>query len=125
MVAGRADEIAMARIFFHATIVAVLILAGCSSTHRVDASADLSAPIFPATRPAVLQITPAGTYLWNSQPVSFEEIQARFATGAKLSPQPEVRITPDPHAPYKSVARVMSLAQHAGMTKLGIIGGTQ
>ncbi len=66
-----------------------------------------------------------GTYYWNNEVVSAHEMESRFKVEAQREKQAEVHIQPHKLAKYKWVARVMASAQRNGMTKLGVIGGTQ
>jgi len=66
-----------------------------------------------------------GTYYWNGEAISRQEMENRFTVEARRAKQAEVHIQPHKLARYKWVAAVMASAQRIGMTKLGVIGGTQ
>jgi len=62
-----------------------------------------------------------GAMFWNGEQVSFVDLPARFAAEAKKQPQPEVHIRADRLAHYEGVAKVMSAAAKAGLTRIGFI----
>lgn len=61
---------------------------------------------------------------WNGVEVTREEFTRRLAIEAKKAPQPVVELDTDPKASYAEVVAVMKELQGAGMTKLGILGGS-
>jgi biopolymer transport protein ExbD len=66
-----------------------------------------------------------GTVMWNDQPVSDAELQAKIAEAAKVDPQPELHLRADRKIAYERVADVMSAAQSGGLTKLGFVTDPQ
>lgn len=68
-----------------------------------------------------LAIQADGTVMWNDQPVSTAELDAKIAEAAKVDPQPELHIRADHKIAYENVAQVMSAAQAGGLTKLGFV----
>lgn len=62
-----------------------------------------------------------GAMFWNGEQVSFVDLPARFAAEAKKQPQPEVHIRADRLAHYEGVAKVMSAAAKAGLTRIGFV----
>lgn len=68
-----------------------------------------------------LAIDPSGALFWNEQPITEEELPARFAGEAGADPQPEVRIRADVETRYGLLARIMGAARQAGMKRLGFV----
>lgn len=66
-----------------------------------------------------------GTFYWNGTQVDHNQLEQNLMIEARRSPQAEVHIEPHPLAKYGYVASVMASAQRLGMTKLGVLGGTQ
>ncbi|MGA7178836.1 MAG: biopolymer transporter ExbD [Thiobacillaceae bacterium] len=62
-----------------------------------------------------------GDLFWNGEKVALDQLAPRFAAAAKMHPQPELHIRADGHAEYESVAKVMSLAATAGLTRIGFV----
>ena len=75
------------------------------------------------TRPEHIEfgIRQDGSLFWNGEKVSFDQLGSRFAAAAKSQPPPELHIRADRHAEYDSVAKVMSLAASAGLTRIGFV----
>ena len=48
-------------------------------------------------------------------------LKARLAQAAEAQPQPELHLFADKNVRYESVAKVLSQAQTAGITKLGFV----
>jgi biopolymer transport protein ExbD len=66
-----------------------------------------------------------GTVYWNGSVVDRTTMEQQMVIEARRDPQPEIHIEPHRLAKYKNVAMVMASAQRLGLTKLGVIGGTQ
>jgi len=62
-----------------------------------------------------------GEFLWNGETVMPELLMPRFMQSAENSPHTELHIRADRMAHYEHVARVMSMAAKAGLTKIGFI----
>ena len=75
------------------------------------------------TRPEHIEfgIRENGDLFWNGEKVTLDQLPARFAAAAKTLPQPELHIRADRHAEYEPVAKVMSLAAQAGLTRIGFV----
>ena len=61
-----------------------------------------------------------GVVLWNGVPVEMGELERYFAAEAGKAEQPDVQISPDKRARYDTVARVLAIAQRAGMKRIGV-----
>jgi biopolymer transport protein ExbD len=66
-----------------------------------------------------------GELFWNGEKVTLGQLAPRFTASAKLDPQPELHIRADRHAEYDNVAKVMSLAASAGLTRIGFVTDPQ
>ena len=76
-----------------------------------------------ATRPDTvkLAIEADGTLRWNDERIDDAQLTLRLQEGAKKQPQPELHLLADKGTRYEAIARVMSAAQAAGITKLGFV----
>lgn len=68
-----------------------------------------------------LAIRVDGELFWNGEPVLLEQLTLRFSAKVAQEPTTELHIRADKLAHYEHVARVMSIAAKAGMTKIGFI----
>jgi len=68
-----------------------------------------------------LSIDAEGKVFLDTDPISDQQLRARFSTAAKASPVPEVHVRADKATRYERVAFVMSAAQQAGLTKIGFV----
>jgi biopolymer transport protein ExbD len=68
-----------------------------------------------------LAIKANGEVYWNGQRIDEAQIASRMAASARLDPQPEIHLRADRTTPYQEVARVMSAAAKAGLTKIGFV----
>ncbi|HNL14908.1 MAG TPA: biopolymer transporter ExbD [Rhodocyclaceae bacterium] len=62
-----------------------------------------------------------GSLFWSGEPVTTDQLPARFAQEAQKQPQPELHIRADRHVHYEKVAQVMALAAKAGLTRIGFV----
>lgn len=62
-----------------------------------------------------------GSYQWNSQRVSVDELGEHLKRIAEIQPQPQLHISADKDVRYEFVVHAMSLAQQAGLTKIGFV----
>jgi biopolymer transport protein ExbD len=92
-------------------------------THSVNLDLPRASSTPVQTKPETIQlaVTSGGGVIWNQDPVSFAELEARLQAASLRKPQPEVHIRGDRSVAYEYVAQVMSAAQRAGMTKLGFV----
>jgi len=93
-------------------------------THRVkidlpQPSKDQTPPPTEPPEPIVLSVRTGGSYYWNDQAVSEEQLQQMLAVTSKKNPQPELQIQADKTAKYQFVATVLTDAKNAGMEKIG------
>ncbi len=62
-----------------------------------------------------------GRLYWNGEKIEETSLPQRFEQEAKKQPQPELHIRADRLAHYEFVARVMSAAAKAGLTRIGFV----
>ena len=82
----------------------------------------------PLTPPEIVRIdvTPAGAFLWNGQPLAGRaELEARLQTAAAGPQQPEIHLRPHRRAKYDQVAAALASAQRLGLSKIGLVGSEQ
>jgi len=77
------------------------------------------APEKPAT--IALSINGAGKIFWNNDPIEQQGLDAKLATAAQKSPQPELQLRADKETRYEIIAQVMAAAQSNGLTKIGFV----
>ena len=62
-----------------------------------------------------------GKISWNDKLVDDTRLQAVMAEAAGKQPQPSVHIRADRATTYQRLAKIMSMAKKAGLTKLGFV----
>lgn len=93
---------------------------------RIDMPAASLAP--PPTEPEVveLDVTSAGTFVWNGTVLAGREaLEARLRDAAAQPAQPEIHLRPQGAAKYEVVAAALSAAQRLGLQKIGLVGSEQ
>ena len=63
-----------------------------------------------------------GQFFWGEEAVSAEQLLERLRAAAARDPDTEVHVRADESASYGQVARLMAMAQQAGLTRLGFVG---
>ncbi len=83
----------------------------------------------PPVQPELVQIdiTPAGTFVWNGEALAGRaELDTRLQQAALAQPeQPEIHLRPNRLAKYDTVAAALASAQRLGLTKIGLVGSEQ
>jgi len=72
-----------------------------------------------------LEIDFTNQIYWNRQPVTLDQVKVYFRQASRMSPEPELRVRPDPQAKFATVDELLAAAQTAGVTKMGFIGNEQ
>jgi biopolymer transport protein ExbD len=73
-----------------------------------------------------LQVAADGRYFWNGEALAGRAaLDARLATAAAASPQPEIHLRPERGVRYDAVAAAMASAQRLGLTRIGLVGSEQ
>ena len=69
-----------------------------------------------------LDIDADGTVVWDGTAVaSIEQLDGYFRAEAMKTPQPEIHLRPDRRVKYDVVARVLALAQHDRIRRIGFV----
>ncbi|HEX7683465.1 MAG TPA: biopolymer transporter ExbD [Trinickia sp.] len=68
-----------------------------------------------------VEIDATGQIRWDGRPLSDAAIAAALSGAAKQVPQPEIRLVADRMTRYERVAKVLSAANRAGLTKVGFV----
>ncbi len=68
-----------------------------------------------------LSVSSDGKIHWNESVVGDAALEARFRAAAAKQPQPEIQIRGDRKVDYEHVVKAMSMAQRAGILKLGFV----
>ena len=76
-----------------------------------------------AARPDAIKLSlnGAGQFFWNSEAIAERELARRLGAAAKRQPQPELHLYADRATRYEQLARVLSAAQQAGITRMGFV----
>ena len=97
-------------------------------THAVKMNMPIGPSAPPPKPPEIVRIDVDfdGTIGWNGTIVADRnELEAKLATVAAQSDQPEVHLRPNKLVTYKVVAMILASAQRLGVTKIGIVGNAQ
>jgi biopolymer transport protein ExbD len=68
-----------------------------------------------------LSIDAAGQVSWNTERIDFTQLEARIASAAQRTPQPELHLRAERTTQYEKVAQVMAAAQAGGLSKIGFV----
>ena len=105
-------------------LLVTLIVSLPIMTHAVklDLPQSISSP--PPVPPEVitLDIDFDGTLVWNNEIVAgLPQLDRYLQSAAAQNPQPEIHLHPDGHVKYDLVAKVLALAQHERLQKIGFV----
>jgi biopolymer transport protein TolR len=104
-------------------LVVILILTApllASSLHLELPRSDVAQPV-QAMRSVLLAVDAGGQIFLNDQAVSEAEAARELIIQAEKDPQTEVQLRADVKVPYGRVIAVLSLAQKAGLSRVGFI----
>lgn len=105
-------------------LIIMLIITIPAQLHAVNLDMPSAAPSTPK-EPVVIRIdiNAQSQWLWNGQAVgSREALQAQLNQAAGMQPQPELHIRSHGQARYEATVTVLTAAQRAGLSKVGIVG---
>jgi biopolymer transport protein ExbD len=104
-------------------LLIIFIITLPSQTHAIKIDNPLPRPEVLRTPPEVidLQIDFDGRLLWNKTAVDRATMQNYITAEANKSPQPEVHITVDKFANYRTVAQTLADLQRRGLQKIGFV----
>lgn len=104
-------------------LLVIFIITAPLLTHsvKIDLPKAESTPNLTQPEHVELAIRTDGSLFWNGEPVIQAMLTARFTSVVAKSPQTELHIRADKLSHYEHVAKVMSIASQAGITKIGFI----
>ncbi len=105
-------------------LLVTLIMSLPLMTHAVKLDLPQAQPLSaPAPDAISLDIESDGTVLWDGTPVTnLEQLDGYLRAEARKTPQPEIHLRPEPRTRYGVVARVLALAQHDRIQRIGFVG---
>ncbi|QGZ53768.1 ExbD/TolR family protein [Paraburkholderia acidiphila] len=106
-------------------LLVIFIITAPLFTHaiRLDLPKVAAEPAQQTAQTVTLSIDAAGKLYWNAQPITLDELRARFTAAGKApeSQQPELQLRAARETRYDVIAQVMGAAQQAGLTRLGFV----
>jgi biopolymer transport protein TolR len=80
-----------------------------------------SPPLMSEEEQLVLSLTADGKYFINESEFTFEELQVKLRAIREANPDQAIFVKADGALPYEKVIRMMSVAQAAGIGKVGLV----
>ena len=104
-------------------LLVIFIVTAPLLTHAVKIDLPKASSSANITQPDNVQlgVKADGQIYWNGDAIDEAGLAARLGAAATLEPQPELHIRAERTAQYERVARVMSAAAKAGLTRIGFI----
>jgi len=104
-------------------LLIIFIITAPLLTHSVKIDLPKAESTANITRPqhVELAIRTDGSLFWNGESVLLQQLDSRFSATVAQAPETELHIRADKLAHYEHVARIMSIAAKAGMTRIGFI----
>jgi biopolymer transport protein ExbD len=106
-------------------LLVIFIITAPLFTHaiRLDLPQVAAEPAQQTPQTVTLSIDAAGKLYWNAQPISRDELRARFNTAGKApeAQQPELQLRAARETRYEVIAQVMGAAQQAGLARIGFV----
>jgi biopolymer transport protein ExbD len=104
-------------------LLVIFIITAPLLTHAVKVELPRASSTPNITQPENVQLAVKanGEIYWNGQPIAAADLPERMLAAARLDPQPEVHLRADRTTEYEKVARVMSMAAKAGLTRIGFV----
>ena len=104
-------------------LILFMITAPLFSPHTIKINLPQASSEINVNEPNIitLSIDAKGNLFLNTKPIEQSELQQRLIHAAQRSPTPELQLWIDKITPYQQVAKVMSIAHQAGVTRLGFI----
>lgn len=69
-----------------------------------------------------IDVTKAGTLLWNGSPMNDAGIREELRLTQQMIPTPELHLRPDPEARYEVVAKLLGTIKSEQVEKVGFVG---
>jgi biopolymer transport protein ExbD len=104
-------------------LLVIFIITAPLLTHAVKVELPRASSKPNQTQPENIQLAvkASGEVYWNGQPIAAADVPQRMSAAARLDPQPEVHLRADRTTEYEKVARVMTMAAKAGLTRIGFV----
>ncbi|KDB10705.1 Biopolymer transport protein ExbD/TolR [Burkholderia sp. lig30] len=109
------DVMLVLLVVFMVTLPVLHHAAKIALPHASSQREDLRAPH------VTIGIDADGRISWDARAVSEAELASRLASAARQTPQPEIRVAADHAAQYGWVAKLLSSANAAGLSKVGFV----
>ena len=77
--------------------------------------------IDPPPKAITISINAKGEVAWDTQIISFDELETRFAEAGQATTKPTVQLRADKESKYDMVAQVMSRASEAGLSDIAFV----
>jgi biopolymer transport protein ExbD len=109
-------------------LLVMLIITIPIQLHSVNLNLPVGTPPPSQIKPEVVKIDidAQSRIYWQGLPVADRtELEAKMQVAATQAVQPEIHVRPHKLALYKTFAEVMVSANHAGLSKLGVVGSEQ
>ncbi|WP_322107211.1 biopolymer transporter ExbD [Paraburkholderia sp. J41] len=106
-------------------LLVIFIITAPLFTHaiRLDLPQVAAQPAQQTAQTVTLSIDAAGKLYWNAQPVTLDELRARFTAAGKQAEaqQPDLQLRAARETRYEVIAQVMGAAQQAGLARIGFV----
>lgn len=106
-------------------LLVIFIITAPLFTHaiRLDLPQVAAEPARQTPQTVTLSIDAAGKLYWNAQPITLDELRARFTAAGKAAEdaQPELQLRAARETRYEVIAQVMGAAQQAGLARIGFV----
>ena len=102
-------------------IIFIITVPVLTHSVRLDLPREQNQPNIIKPQTVTISVTADGALHWADKQITATELEQRLTSAAKQEPQPEIHIRGDKKADYEHVMKAMSLAQRAGILKLGFV----
>lgn len=104
-------------------LLIIFIITAPLLTHSVKIDLPKASSNPTTTQPEHIEfaIRADGSFFWNGETITLEQLPSRFTQSAENAPDTELHIRADKNTHYEHVARIMSIAAKAGLTKIGFV----
>lgn len=104
-------------------LLIIFIITAPLLTHSVKVDLPKASSNPNVTQPEHIEfaIRSDGSFFWSGEQVTLEQLPPRFADAAEKSSKTELHIRADRDAHYELVAKIMSAAAQAGLTRIGFV----
>jgi biopolymer transport protein ExbD len=104
-------------------LLIIFIITAPLLTHSVKVDLPKASSTPNITQPEHIEfaIRSDGSFFWGGELVTLEQLPSRFADSVGQSLKTELHIRADKDAHYELVAKIMSIAAKAGLTRIGFV----